>query len=135
MFKTYLGRILLVMYCVLEGLSMIFFTKSHQKILIDGYGRFGYQISENFGSHLIVPTWIILLYSYYIIWLIGLGLIISSFLLIFGCKSSKCILSIILLSIILVIHNPLLYHKRQEIEFHSQMALLSLGLISGFSLI
>ena len=126
---------LLLMYCFLEGLSMIFFTKPYQTMLIDGYGRFSYQIMTNYDFHLIVPPSIIVLNSYYIIRLTGFSLALGSIMLILGSKIFKYVISVILLLTLFIIHNPFLYYKRQEIEFHIEMSLLSIGLISGTILI
>ena len=126
---------LLLMYCFLEGLSMIFFTKPYQTMLIDGYGRFSYQIMTNYDFHLIVPPSIIVLNSYYIILLTGFSLVLGSIMLILGSKIFKYVISVILLLTLFIIHNPFLYYKRQEIEFHIEMSLLSIGLISGTILI
>lgn len=130
-FKCFYGRALLVMFSFLEGLSMMYHPKNYQKVLIDSYTNFTFTISSSVFENFFLPPGFVILQSYKIVMIFGSLLVLSSLCTVWNVRKFKVLLALQMLVMVLLIHNPWLQRREQEIGFQSLMSLLSLGIIGG----
>lgn len=132
-FRENFGRCLLVAICVLSGIGKFSNPKPHEKSLSDGYSK-TFAKAKEYGVTLPLAPQILSGYTLEIIYLTGALLLIGSLLVIFRVKFGSCLLSSLLVSFCVVIHNPYLYAKDKEFYTNAYMLVLNLGLVAGLSL-
>ena len=132
-FSGTVGRCLLVTICVLSGIGKFSDPKPQERALSDMYSKTFAKVKE-FGVVLPLAPEVVSLYAHQLIFLTAGLLLLGSVLTIFNKSCGPCILSTLLISFCIVIHNPYLYTKEKESQFHCQMILLNLGLVAGLFL-
>jgi hypothetical protein len=132
-FRENFGRCLLVSICVLAGIGKFTDPKPNERTLSDGYSR-TFAKAKEYGVVLPLTPQVLTGYTLEVIYLTGALLLLGSLLVIFRVKFGSCLLSSLLVSFCIVIHNPYLYTKDKEFYSHAYFLVLNLGLIAGLSL-
>ena len=132
-FREAFGRCLIVILCVLSGVHQLESPQRDAKSLSDCYSKNFAKLKE-YKITLPVTPQILSTYSVEIIYLTGVLLLLGSILTIINSKLGPFLLSLLLLSFNLVIHNPLIYSIDKEFLEHIEMCLLNFGMIAGLVL-
>lgn len=132
-FRENFGRCLLVSICVLSGIGKFSNPKPSEHTLSDGYSRF-FAKAKEYGVVLPLTPQFLTEYTLEVIYLTAALLLLGSLLVIFRVRFGAFLLSALLVSFCVVIHNPYLYTKDKEFYSHAYFMVLNLGLIAGLSL-
>lgn len=125
-----LGRFLVVLICILGGVSKFADPHHSEKLLIESYSK-TYAKSKEFGAIIPIAPIIIASYSQQLIYFTGFLLLLGSALVIFNIKLGSIIISLMFLSFNAVVHNPLIHAKFEDKLYNTQAFLLNLIIIAG----
>ena len=129
-FREHFGRCLLVALCVLAGIGKFADPSNTAKSLSTSYSKTFAKVKE-LGFKLPLAPELVSTYSTELIYLTGALLLLGSVLTIFNKQLGSCLLSTLLLSFCVIIHNPYLYPKESEAHANLHQLILNLGLIAG----
>lgn len=125
-----LGRFLLVLICILGGISKFADQRPAEKLLIESYSKTFAKCKE-FGVFIPIPPVMIATYSQELIYFTGFMLLFGSLLVIFNFRLGSWILSLLFISFCVVVHNPLIHTKLEDKILNTQSLLLNLVIVAG----
>lgn len=119
-----------MLICILGGISKFADQRPAEKLLIESYSKTFAKCKE-FGLLIPIPPVMIAQYSQELIYATGFLLLIGSLLVIFNIRLGSWILSLLLISFCVVVHNPMIYTKLEEKILNTQGFLLNLVIVAG----